>query len=70
MLISNYRVCKSAAGYYMGCLYVCNEDFPGSVDDATVDEQGQLTSLGFPYSRDSDYFATREDCQRYIDQFE
>ena len=64
----------------MGCLYICNDDMNGGADPSdenyydyettcAKDDDG-LPTEGWPYSRDSDYFATREDCQRYIDQFE
>lgn len=49
---SDMQVLSSAAGYYIGTLYT------------NIEEDG--TRWEEPGSRDSDYFKTREDAERYL----
>lgn len=51
---TDMKVCKSAAGYYVGTVF---ENF---------DDAGNLL-FEEPGSRDSDYFRTREEAQRFLD---
>lgn len=66
MIVSKVMPMKSAAGWYAGCCYVCNQDFPNSEDNPDIfNEQGDLVS-GYPYSRESDYFESKEAAVAYI----
>lgn len=49
MKISQLKVLESAAGYYVGRLYKDRSE----------------GDVWMPYSRDSDYYATAEDADRY-----
>jgi len=53
--ISELQVLKSAAGYYVGRTYRSNEETGGA---------------WFPYSRDSQYFRSRDAAQEYLSYLE
>lgn len=55
MKISDTMVMESAAGFYLGQAYL-EEDMPGDPNNG-----------GMPYCRESDYFGTRKEAQRYLD---
>jgi len=51
------QVLKSAAGYYVGTLFA----------DTFNNHDGTVSTFNVPGSRDSGYFATEEEAQRYLD---
>ena len=55
MKISDTMVMQSAAGYYLGRAYL------------EADMQGDPNDGGMPYCRESDYFASQERAQKYLD---
>jgi len=51
---TDLQVCQSAAGYYVGTMY------------RNIDDDGNL-QFEEPGSRDSGYYATEEEAQKYLD---
>ena len=63
--VSDLKVMKSAAGYYIGRGYY-DEDLMPLPRGTTITQD----MMGFPYSRESEYFPTESDAQNYLDQWE
>ena len=62
MIISKLKVMKSNAGYYIGHGYWSQEFDPQTNPDDVTDDM-----CGLPYSRESEYFGTLSEANKYLD---
>jgi len=62
VIISKLKVMKSNAGYYIGRGYWSQEFDPQTNPDDVTDDM-----CGFPYSRESEYFGTLSEANKYLD---
>ena len=58
MIISGLQVMESAAGFYLGHAYLEN--------DMIRDEKAYGLWEGLPYSRESEYFSTAKEAEKYL----
>lgn len=62
-IVSELKVMKSAAGYYVGRGYY-DEEIQGPIEDEADISQDDMC---FPWSRESGYFGTHDEAQAYLD---